>query len=421
MAVTPSTSILPAAAAATPPPEPVRADLIARLAARQQTLAAQALRRRLRTVEQATPPWIVLDGRRLLSFASNDYLGLAAHPALRAALQDAANTWGVGATAAHLLGGHRAPHAALEEALAAWTGRARALLFPTGYMANLGVLDALLQPGDVCVQDKLNHASLLDGARLCGAELRRYPHGDVDAAARQLALRPQAAALLASDGVFSMDGDLAPLRELAALARAQHATLMVDDAHGLGVLGARGAGSVAAAGLDQDDVPVLMATLGKALGTQGAFVAGPADLIEALAQFARAHVYSTAPPPALAAATLAALRLAQQADDRRAHLQALIAHLREGAAALDLRLLPSRTPIQPLWLGDARTAQDWSAALETQGFHVPAIRPPTVAQGQARLRIALSAAHSESDIERLLHALGVLRQHHAQSAPATGA
>ncbi len=399
----------------------MRADLLQRAAARQQARAEAGLLRRLRSVTATTAPWIVLDGRRLLSFASNDYLGLAGHAQVREALCSAAARWGVGATAAHLLGGHRAPHAELEAALAAWTGRERALLFATGYMANLGVLDALLQSGDVCVQDKLNHASLLDGARLCGAELRRYPHGDVDAAARQLAACPRAAALLASDGVFSMDGDVAPLARLAALAQQQNATLLIDDAHGLGVRGAQGAGSVAQAGLDARQVPILMATLGKALGTQGAFVAGDAVLIDALTQFARAHVYSTAPPPALAAATLAALRLAQQGEHLRARLQARIAQLRSGAAALGLHLLPSDTPIQPLWLGSAVTAQDWSSALEARGFHVPAIRPPTVAQGQARLRIALSAAHGESDVERLLDALGALRQHHAQPAPDAGA
>ena len=391
----------------------MRADLIERAAARQRERAEAALLRRLRTVRDSAAPWIVLDGRRLLSFASNDYLGLAAHSQVREALCAAAARWGVGAGAAHLLGGHRAPHAELELALAEWTGRERALLFATGYMANLGVLDALLAPGDVCVQDKLNHASLLDGARLCGAELRRYPHADAGAASRQLALRPHAAALLASDAVFSMDGDLAPLADLAALAQRQHATLMIDDAHGLGVRGARGAGSLAQAGLSARDAPILMATLGKALGTLGAFVAGDTALIEALTQFARAHVYSTALPPALAAATLAALRLAQQGDELRAHLRALIAQLRAGATARGLRLLLSTTPIQPLWLGSATTAQAWAAALEALGFYVPAIRPPTVPQGQARLRIALSAAHTSGDVERLLDALATLQQQHA--------
>ncbi len=387
----------------------MRPDLLARLAARQQAQAEAGLLRRLRTVQDADSPWLVIDGRRLLGFAGNDYLGLAAHPALREALIDAARRWGVGATAAHLLGGHRAPHAELEAALADWTGREAALLFATGYMANIGVLDALLSRGDICVQDRLNHASLLDGARLCSAVLRRYPHADADAAARQLTLRPGAAALLASDGVFSMDGDVAPLRALAAQARAAQATLLIDDAHGLGVSGPRGAGSVAAAGLDAGDVPVLIGTLGKALGTQGAFVAGPRALIEALAQFARAHVYSTAPPPAVAAATLAALHLARQGEDLRARLAARIAQLRAGAAALGLRLLPSQTPIQPLLLGDARTALAWSHALEQAGLYVPAIRPPTVPVGQARLRIVLSAAHGAEHVARLLDALAALR------------
>ncbi len=397
----------------------MRPDLLARLAARQQAQAEAGLLRRLRTVEDADSPWLVIDGRRLLGFAGNDYLGLAAHPALREALLDAARRWGVGATAAHLLGGHRAPHAELEAALADWTGREAALLFATGYMANIGVLDALLSRGDICVQDRLNHASLLDGARLCGAVLRRYPHADADAAARQLTLRPGAAALLASDGVFSMDGDVAPLRALAAQARAAQATLLIDDAHGLGVSGPRGAGSVAAAGLDARDVSVLIGTLGKALGTQGAFVAGSRALIEALAQFARAHVYSTAPPPAVAAATLAALRLARQGEDLRARLAARIAQLRAGAAALGLHLLPSQTPIQPLLLGDARTALAWSHALEQAGLYVPAIRPPTVPAGQARLRIVLSAAHGAEHVARLLDALAALRARaDAAAAPA---
>ncbi len=397
----------------------MRPDLLARLAARQQAQAEAGLLRRLRTVEDADSPWLVIDGRRLLGFAGNDYLGLAAHPALREALLDAARRWGVGATAAHLLGGHRAPHAELEAALADWTGREAALLFATGYMANIGVLDALLSRGDICVQDRLNHASLLDGARLCGAVLRRYPHADADAAARQLTLRPGAAALLASDGVFSMDGDVAPLHALAAQARAAQATLLIDDAHGLGVSGPRGAGSVAAAGLDARDVPVLIGTLGKALGTQGAFVAGPRALIEALAQFARAHVYSTAPPPAVAAATLAALHLARQGEDLRARLAARIAQLRAGAAALGLHLLPSQTPIQPLLLGAARTALAWSHALEQAGLYVPAIRPPTVPVGQARLRIVLSAAHGAEHVARLLDALAALRARaDAAAAPA---
>ncbi len=389
----------------------MRADLRARLIARQHAQAAAGLQRRLTLIERSAAPWLWRDGQRLLGFASNDYLGLAAHQALTEALCAAARDWGVGATAAHLLGGHRTPHAELEAALAQWTGYPAARLFATGYMANVGTLDALLTRGDLCVQDKLNHAGLLDGARLCGADLRRYPHADAEGAARQLALRPDAAALLASDGVFSMDGDGAPLPQLVAVARQTDALLLVDDAHGLGVLGPHGAGSVAAAALTADAVPLLVGTLGKALGTQGAFVAGSRELIDALAQFARAQVYSTAPPPALAAATLCALRLARgdEGEARRAHLQALIAQWRHGAAQLALPLLPSVTPIQPLLLGSAARATRWSQALAAQGFYVPAIRPPTVPEGQARLRITLSAAHEAGHVERLLDALGDLQ------------
>ncbi|MCE5233704.1 MAG: 8-amino-7-oxononanoate synthase [Xanthomonadaceae bacterium] len=385
-----------------------RPDLLERIAAAQADLARDHLVRRLRTVGAADGPWLTLDGRRLLSFASNDYLGLAQHPALREALTAAAAQWGVGATAAHLLGGHRAPHAELEAALAAWTGREKALLFSTGYMANLGVLDALLGEGDLCVQDRLNHACLIDGARLAGCELKRYPHADADGAARQLAGTADAAALLASDGVFSMDGDVAPLAALAALCKREGATLMVDDAHGLGVLGPDGAGSLAAAGLTQADAPVLMATLGKALGVAGAFVAGPAVLIDALAQFARTHVYTTATPPALAAATLRAVAIARAEGERRERLMRLIALFRDGARAHGLALLDSPTPIQPVLVGDSGAALAAAAALEAAGFYVPAIRPPTVPQGKARLRVTLSAAHAPSDVERLLDALAAV-------------
>src|SRR6185437_4957309 len=264
-----------------------RPDLLQRLAASTAERERAQLLRRLRTVEHADGPWLEIGGRRLLSFCSNDCLGLARHPQLIDALIRAAQEEGVGSASAHLICGHRAEHAELEEALAAWTGRERALLFSTGYMANLGVLQALLGRGDMCVQDKLNHACLLDGAKLGGAELKRYPHADVTAARRQLDTRPDVVALLATDGVFSMDGDVAPLRELAALCTRECATLMVDDAHGLGVFGERGAGSVRAANLGQREVPVLMATLGKALGCFGAFVAGSAALIDGLVQFAR--------------------------------------------------------------------------------------------------------------------------------------
>ena len=382
-----------------------RPDLLQRLAVAQAECGRESLLRRLRSVEAVDGASVWIDRKRLLNFASNDYLGLAQHPALVEALTIAAARWGVGASAAHLLGGHRDEHAALEEALVRWTGRESALLFSTGYMANLGVLCALLGPADLCVQDKLNHASLLDGARLAGCDLKRYPHADVDAAGRQLDTRPVAAALLATDGVFSMDGDVAPLMEFAALCKTQCATLMVDDAHGLGVLGAEGAGSIAEAGMSQDDVPILMATLGKALGATGAFVAGSATLIDGLVQNARPFIYTTAMPPALAAAARAAVDIARFESWRRDALMRAVRHFRIGAADRGIALLDSRTAIQPVLIGESAAALRTSAALEEAGFFVPAIRPPTVPKGHARLRVALSALHSESDVERLLEAL----------------
>jgi 8-amino-7-oxononanoate synthase len=387
-----------------------RLDLLQRLAVQTAEREHANLRRRLRMIDHVEGPWLQTGRRRLLSFCSNDYLGLAQHPSLVAALTRAAREQGIGSTSAHLICGHRAAHAQLEEALAAWTGRGRALLFSTGYMANLGVMQALLARGDICVQDKLNHACLLDGARLSGAELKRYPHADADAAARQLAAHPGAAAMLATDGVFSMDGDVAPLHALAQLCARERATLMVDDAHGFGVLGDDGAGSVGAAKLGQHEVPLLMATLGKALGCSGAFVAGPTALIEGLIQFARPYIYTTAMPPALAAAALEGVRLAQTETWRREKLAALIARFRAGAAQLDLPLTASASAIQPLLLGDARAAVQAAQVLERQGLLVVAIRPPTVPVGQARLRITLSAAHEEAHVDALLGALADLPQ-----------
>ena len=382
---------------------PKRPDLLARLADAHAQRARAQLLRRLRAVEQVDGARISVDGKALLNFASNDYLGLAQHPALRDAAVKAVARWGVGATAAHLLGGHREEHATLEEKLARWTGRERALLFSTGYMANLGVLGTLLQQGDLCVQDKLNHACLLDGARLAGAELKRYRHADVASARQQLQSRADAAAVLATDGVFSMDGDMAPLAELAALAKAEGAVLMVDDAHGLGVLGAEGAGC--AAQFPQADLPVLMATLGKALGVAGAFVAGSAALIDGLVQFARTYVYTTAMPPALAAAANAAIDVARFEGWRRDRLRCLIAHFRQGAVERGITLLPSQTPIQPVHIGTSAAASSVARKLEQAGFYVPAIRPPTVPANSARLRVTLSAMHAESDVEKLLNAL----------------
>ncbi|MGS1127301.1 8-amino-7-oxononanoate synthase [Rhodanobacter sp. UC4437_H4] len=395
----------------------LRPDLLQRLAVQTAERERADLRRRLRTIDHVDGPWLQSGSRRLLSFCSNDYLGLAQHPSLVAALTRAAGEQGVGSTSAHLICGHRAAHAQLEEALAAWTGRERALLFSTGYMANLGVMQALLARGDVCVQDKLNHACLLDGARLSGAELKRYPHADVAAAARQLAAHPGAAAMLATDGVFSMDGDVAPLRQLAQLCAGERATLMVDDAHGFGVLGDDGAGSLDAARLGQHEVPLLMATLGKALGCSGAFVAGPAALIEGLVQFARPYIYTTAMPPALAAAAREAVRLARSESWRRDKLAALIARFRAGAAQLGLPLTDSASAIQPLLLRGADAALAAAQALERRGLLVVAIRPPTVPAGQARLRITLSAAHEETQVDELLDALADLPQEPRASGP----
>jgi len=393
-----------------------RPDLRARVEAARAQREREGLLRRARACEVTADGRRRVDGRVLIDFCGNDYLGLARHPDLVAALTRAAAIEGVGTGAAHLVSGHRGEHAALEDELADWTGRQRAVLFSTGVMANLGALQALLGAGGLpgrgealCVQDRLNHASLIDGAQLAGAELRRYPHGDAEAAARQLAARPDHAALLATDGVFSMDGDIAPLADLAALCRDRHALFYVDDAHGLGVMGPQGAGSVAAAGLDARQVPVLMGTLGKALGTAGAFVAGDNDLIEAIVQFARPYVYTTAMPAVLAAATRASLRLVRaDTDGRRERLGAHIARFRAGAKQLGLHVLDSSTAIQPLLVGSTEAAMGASRALEAAGFLVVAIRPPTVPQGAARLRITLSAAHSFDQIDALLEALGAL-------------
>jgi 8-amino-7-oxononanoate synthase len=299
---------------------------------------------------------------------------------------------------------HQALRHALEDALAAFTGRERALLFSSGYAANLGVCAALLGKGDVVFEDRLNHASLLDGAQLSGARLQRFLHNDVASLDTHAARIRGDHRVVAVDGVFSMDGDEAPLAALADACDRHDALLLVDDAHGFGVLGARGAGSLEAQDIN-GRVEVLMGTLGKALGTAGAFVAGEAALIETLIQHARTYIYTTALPPAVAAATLVSLAIVQEEGWRREHLGALVQRLRAGAEALGLALLPSRSPIQPLVLGDAGRALAWAQALRTRGILVPAIRPPTVPRGSARLRITLSAAHEARDVDRLLEAL----------------
>ncbi|HXN09764.1 MAG TPA: 8-amino-7-oxononanoate synthase [Steroidobacteraceae bacterium] len=383
-----------------------RADLARELAA----LDAAQQRRQRRIIEPgpqpAEPTRVRIDGRELLNFSGNDYLGLRTHPALIASAQQAMGRFGLGAGAAHLITGHSREHHALEEELADFTGRERALLFSTGYMANLGVVASLAGRHDTVLADRLNHASLVDAVRLAGARLKRYAHADAAAAERALG---GGARLIVTDGVFSMDGDVAPLRQLAALAQQHGAWLIVDDAHGLGVLGTHGGGSLEEAGLDARQVPILVGTLGKAFGTFGAFAAGDAVLIEYLLQRARTYIYTTAVPAAVAAATRAALQLVRAEPWRRERLHALIARFRAAAAALALPLLPSATPIQPLLQGDAAEALRTAAQLEEQGFLVSAIRPPSVPRGTARLRITLCAAHRDEDVDALAAALAALQ------------
>jgi 8-amino-7-oxononanoate synthase len=375
------------------------------LAAELARLRTEHLYRSRAVVDGPQGAEITVNGTRYLSFCSNDYLGLANHPRVVAALEEGAEKYGAGSGASHLVTGHQRAHHALEEALAAFTGRPRALLFSSGYLANLGTVAALAGRGELVWEDRLNHASLLDAGLLSGARLHRYPHGDTGALRQRLMENAGRHAMIITDGVFSMDGDLAPLPQLADIAQRHDAWLMVDDAHGLGVLGAGGRGTLEHFGLDATAVPVLIGTLGKAFGTFGAFVAGSEDLIEYLIQHARPYVYTTALPPALAHATLASLRILQEEGWRREHLQNLITRFRRGAEQLGMQLLPSPTPIQALLVGRSEQALGLSAALRQHGIYVSAIRPPTVPKGTARLRITLSAAHSEAQVDRLLSAL----------------
>ena len=373
--------------------------------------AADLYRRRRVTAWQPElgPAELLVDGRRCLSFCSNDYLGLARDRRVAAAMAEAAQTWGAGAGAAHLVSGHTTEHHALEQELADFTGFPRVLLFSTGYMANLGLVGALAGRGDLIAEDRLNHASLLDASRLSGAIVRRYAHADGAAAARRLE-NFAGRKFIVSDAVFSMDGDAAPLAELARVAALHDADLLLDDAHGLGVLGPQGRGSLAAAGLEPESVGALVGTLGKAFGTFGAFVAGSEALVETLVQRARSYIYTTAPPPAVAAATRVALAIAREEDWRRARLVALVARFRAGAASLGLRLADSATPIQPVIAGDARAALAAAERLFEMGLWVTPIRPPTVPTGAARLRVTFSAVHRDEDADRLLEALGAIAE-----------
>ncbi len=388
-----------------------RPDLRHRVQARRAEAMAHDLVRSRRVVGRRDGVRMEIDGRWLINFCGNDYLGLAQQFQVVDAVQGAAARDGVGGIGSHLVCGHHVAHEALEREVADWLQLPRALVFGSGYMANLAVQQALLGEGDTSVQDRLNHASLIDGARLAGCRLRRYPHGDAEGALRQLRTVPDGAAMIATDGVFSMDGDVAPLRQLALVARMQSALLYVDDAHGVGVLGPDGRGSVADARLGVAEVPLQLVTLGKALGGYGAVVAGDADLIDHLAGTARPYLYTTALPPPQAAAALASVKLARREHWRREKLGALVQRFRAGMQERGFELPPSETPIQPVPCGDNARALDMAARLEADGFRVAAIRPPTVPAGRARLRVTLCAAHAEDQVDALVAALGRARDH----------
>jgi 8-amino-7-oxononanoate synthase len=365
-----------------------------------KALARRGLGRRRRIVESVRGVQVRVDGRELLAFCGNDYLGLAQHPSLMEAAQRAAAEWGTGAGASALISGHSALHDSLETRLAQFVRKPRALHFSTGYMANLALLQSLPRRGDAIFADALNHASLIDGGRLASTSVQEYPHLDIRILSDLLAASEAENKFIVTDAVFSMDGDIAPLPELLTLCERHDAWLIVDDAHGFGVLGPQGRGTLAHFELSSPRL-IYMGTLGKAAGVAGAFVAGEAPLIDWLIQRARTYIYTTASPPMLAAATLASIDLIEGGEDRRKKLQRLIAQLREALAGLPWQLLDSQTPIQPLIVGESKRAVDLSARLIDAGLWVPAIRPPTVPMGGARLRISLSAAHEPEHIERL--------------------
>ncbi len=372
----------------------------------------QGLYRTRRVLSSPQQPMVRVDDVNYLAFCSNDYLGLANHPRVVTAFKQAVDLYGVGSGASHLVLGHSKVHHQLEEALAEKVGRDRALLFSSGYMANVGVINALVDTGDTVFEDKLNHASLLDGGLISKAKFQRYLHNDMESLRGKLCDDKVKVAgnskLVVTDSVFSMDGDIAPLTDISVICQQQKAMLMVDDAHGFGVMGDRGAGALNANGLTQSDVPVLMATLGKALGTAGAFIAGSDELIEYLIQEARTYIYTTALPPAIAAATLESLQLLVDENWRQDKLQQLIQRFRSGAQSLGLNVMASSTAIQPILVGEPDKALAMSQKLQDQGLLVTAIRPPTVPKGTARLRVTLSAGHSEENIDQLLEGFSSL-------------
>jgi 8-amino-7-oxononanoate synthase len=374
------------------------------------TLQLKGLYRTRKNTQNQKNARVTIQNRTLINFCSNDYLGLSVNETVIRALQTGAEEFGAGSGSAHLICGHSIAHHALEEELADFTGRERSLLFSTGYMANLGAITALCKHGDHIFEDKLNHASLLDGGLFSGASFKRYPHNDTARLSQLVSASTEGEKLIVTDGVFSMDGDVADLQVLSDIARKSAAWLMVDDAHGLGVLGKTGGGLIETLQLSTEDVPILMGTLGKAFGTFGAFIAGSDTLIETLIQSARTYIYTTALPPAIAQATRASLKIVIEETWRREKLHALITQFKAGAEQLHLPLMPSDSPIQPILVGDSILATQMSEKLFEAGFLVSAIRPPTVPQGKARLRITLSALHEEEDIHRLLDTLALIHR-----------
>lgn len=380
-------------------------DLAEQLRIREQ----RGLRRVRQIIDGPQTSHVTIDGRDYLAFCSNDYLGLANHPKLIQSVCEGAQRYGVGAGASHLINGHSSAHHRFEAAAAAFTGFPQSLLFSTGYMANAGVVNALIGRDDAVFSDKLNHASLNDAALLSKAKFIRYPHLNLVMLEKRLAASQARRKLIISDAVFSMDGDIAPIPQLIALCERYDAMLLLDDAHGFGVLGRQGRGCLHLPPAPAHSSRVVyMATLGKAAGVFGAFVAADPDVIETLIQSARSYIYTTATPPLLSHALLTSLQLIEQDEWRRDLLAQHIAQLKQGLQALPWKLLPSDTPIQPLLIGDHMDAVRISQALRERGILAPAIRPPTVPQGTARLRISLSAAHQPQDVARLVDVLNDL-------------
>jgi 8-amino-7-oxononanoate synthase len=372
--------------------------------ARLQELEALGLHRRTRLIEGSQGPHVRLDGRRVLLLCSNNYLGLADHPQVREAAAEAALRWGAGAGASRLVSGTMTIHRALEERLAAFKRRQAALLFGSGYLANAGVISALARPGDVVFSDELNHASIIDGCRLSRAEVFVYDHGDVEHLGWGIERAEGRGALIVTDGVFSMDGDIAPLAELVGLARRHRLRLLVDEAHGTGAIGPGGRGAAAAAGVE-DEVDVIIGTLGKALGSYGAFAACSRPMATYLLNSARTFIFSTAPPPPAVAAALAALELLEGGPDRVVRLQANSAALRDELRRAGFDTRDSSTQIVPLVIGDAAAAVSACEAGLERGVFAQAIRPPTVPAGTSRLRLAVMATHTEAELRNAARTL----------------